>query len=148
MLLGNIAVAEKICSHFPSISVLRAHHSPKEKQMKELGHILEKLGYKLDFHSNKALADSLDRIKRKGDPFFNKMIRIITTRSMHEANYFCTADADFPEFYHYGLACPLYTHFTSPIRRYADVLVHRLLSAACDVEGLPAKMSNKLLMTK
>lgn len=72
----------------------------------------------------------------------------MTTRSMNEATYFCTADADYPEFYHYGLAAPLYTHFTSPIRRYADVLVHRLLAAAIDLEGIPAYMSNKLKMAK
>lgn len=46
------------------------------------------------------------------------------------------------------MAAPLYTHFTSPIRRYADVLVHRLLAAAIDLEALPHNMSNKLKMTK
>ncbi|KAL4471595.1 hypothetical protein ABPG74_008488 [Tetrahymena malaccensis] len=148
MLLGNVAVAEKIVSHFPSISILRQHSQPKPKQIKELSQILQKIGFNLDYSSNRNLADSLDKVNRPNDHFFNKLVRIMTTRSMNEATYFCTADADYPEFYHYGLAAPLYTHFTSPIRRYADVLVHRLLAAAIDIEAIPAYMSNKLKMAK
>lgn len=79
----------------------------------------------------------------------------MTTRCMNEATYFCSADYDVQEFHHYGLATDFYTHFTSPIRRYADVLVHRLLVAAIDLEPLPNFMSNlsiilvnKIKMTK
>src|SRR3990167_3134797 len=46
---------------------------------------------------------------------------------MSEANYFSTGQFEEDQFYHYGLAAEYYTHFTSPIRRYADVIVHRLL---------------------
>jgi len=130
MLLANIAVATKILEHFPACSVLRRHTSPKANMIKDFSKLLETLGYNLDYSSSKALAVSLDTIDRKDDPFFNKLVRILTTRCMNEAVYFGTADFDYPEYQHYGLAASLYTHFTSPIRRYADVLVHRLLSAA------------------
>jgi exosome complex exonuclease DIS3/RRP44 len=67
---------------------------------------------------------------------------------MNEAVYINTADFDYEEYKHYGLAMELYTHFTSPIRRYADVLVHRLLAASIDLDTLPKSMSNKLLMNR
>ena len=67
---------------------------------------------------------------------------------MNEAVYFCSSEIDKPDYYHYGLACRLYTHFTSPIRRYADILVHRLLAASIEVESLPRFMSNKIKMGK
>lgn len=70
----------------------------------------------------------------------------MTTRCMNEATYFCSADFDVQEFRHYGLATDFYTHFTSPIRRYADVLVHRLLAAAIDLEPLPNFMSTFFLI--
>ena len=49
---------------------------------------------------------------------------------MQRAKYFCTGTLDIAKYHHYALNFPLYTHFTSPIRRYADVLVHRMLDAA------------------
>lgn len=60
----------------------------------------------------------------------NTMLRILATRCMMQAVYFPSGIHTKEEFFHYGLAVPLYTHFTSPIRRYADVIVHRLLAVS------------------
>ena len=148
MLLANVSVAEKVLSRFPAISVLRRHSEPKPKQISELQSLMKEIGYEFEYSTSRELQNSLDQIKRNNDTFFNKLIRIMTTRCMNEALYICTSDVDYPELYHYGLAAQLYTHFTSPIRRYADVLVHRLLAAAIDLESLPATMSNKIRMSR
>jgi len=104
------------------------------------------VGVNLDISSSKALADSLDRAVGN-DPYFNKLIRILATRCMTQAVYFCSGELTLPEFHHYGLAAPLYTHFTSPIRRYADVIVHRLLSAALGLSNLPPQLRDRPTLT-
>merc|ERR1712190_127757 len=60
----------------------------------------------------------------------------MTTRCMNEATYICTGLVEPQEYYHFGLAMEKYTHFTSPIRRYADVMVHRFLAASLDMAPL------------
>lgn len=63
---------------------------------------------------------------------------------MMPAQYFCSGEHAQEDWHHYGLAAPIYTHFTSPIRRYADVCVHRLLGAAIGVSPLPVFLMDKV----
>ena len=66
---------------------------------------------------SQALAASLDKAEWPGDGYFNRLVRIMATRCMMQALYFSSGTCAPPEYHHYGLAAPLYTHFTSPIRR-------------------------------
>ncbi|KAL1928856.1 hypothetical protein VTP01DRAFT_2642 [Rhizomucor pusillus] len=136
MLLANISVAEKIYSKFPSSALLRHHSAPPSNNFDTLRKALLEVGITLNVESSKALADSLDKAVMPGDPYFNKLVRILTTRCMMQAQYFCSGTEPESEFRHYGLATPIYTHFTSPIRRYSDVIVHRLLEASIDPDAV------------
>ncbi|KAL2522031.1 ribonuclease II family protein [Forsythia ovata] len=146
MLAANVSVAEKILKHFPLCSLLRRHPSPTKEMLEPLLRTAAAVGLFLDVTSSKALADSLDRAVGD-DPYFNKLIRILATRCMTQAVYFCSGDLSPAEFSHYGLAAPLYTHFTSPIRRYADVIVHRLLAASLGITKLPDIFQNRPQLT-
>lgn len=151
MLLANVYVAEKIFDSFPSCAVLRRHPEPKLDQLSELSKLLSNTnGINIQYSSSKKLAESLDEAKEKNknDPFMNKLVRMMVTRTMNQAKYINSSEFDFSDFRHYGLAMGIYTHFTSPIRRYCDVLVHRLLAASLDIAPLPFEMTSKQKLNK
>jgi len=149
MLLANQAVATKILNTFPMFGVLRRHPPPKDDQLKTLQNLLAKNGLEnFHFGSNKELSDSLQRAVKPEDPFFNTLVRIMTTRCMNQAVYFCTGEVQPALYSHYGLAMERYTHFTSPIRRYADVLVHRLLAASLGIATLPEQLQSKAAISE
>ena len=144
MLLANISVAGKIYESFPQTALLRRHAPPPKSNFEELSNQLKvKRGFNLRTESSKALAESLDTCTDPKEPFLNTLVRIMATRCMMSAEYFCSGTQSYPEFRHYGLASEIYTHFTSPIRRYADLVAHRQLAAAIEYETLDISLHSK-----
>ncbi|GLA61199.1 exosome catalytic subunit dis3 [Aspergillus tubingensis] len=149
MLHANITVASKIYNTFSQTAMLRRHATPPPQNFEELiNQLTKKRDMRLDVSSSRALADSLDRCVDEKNPFFNTLVRILATRCMTSAEYFCAGAHAESEFRHYGLASPIYTHFTSPIRRYADLLVHRQLASAIGYEGEDGRAVVEGVMTR
>lgn len=136
MLLANRRVGEFILRKFPDGALLRRHEKPGLK-MKDFVSMCAKFGYKIDATTSKALNSSLEAVHDPKKPGVRQVIYHLALRAMQLARYTQT-DPDFPAdsyYWHYALAFPVYTHFTSPIRRYADCMVHRILFNA--LSGLP-----------
>ncbi|XP_013138952.1 PREDICTED: exosome complex exonuclease RRP44 [Papilio polytes] len=140
MLLANVSVAERLARDFPQCALLRRHPAPPPAHFHTFLKAAKQQGFEIDISTNKSLSASLDRAVIPSRPFFNTLLRIMATRCMQQAVYFASGERSHDDFYHYGLACPIYTHFTSPIRRYADVMVHRLLAASAGAEATHAAL--------
>jgi ribonuclease R len=129
MLLANKQVAtllglpEKGKKQKPPM-VYRVHDTPSNDKLSDLSNFVSKFGYGININNKKAITQSLNKLLEdvKGKPEAGT-IEILTIRSMPKAVY-TTKNIG-----HYGLGFDYYTHFTSPIRRYPDMLVHRLLEA-------------------
>uniref|UniRef100_A0A8B9T2P1 DIS3-like exonuclease 2 n=1 Tax=Anas platyrhynchos TaxID=8839 RepID=A0A8B9T2P1_ANAPL len=133
MLLANMAVAHQIYRSFPERALLRRHPPPQTKLLKDLMEFCNQVGLDIDFSTAGTL--HVSALGWQGTLGYSEARKEVLTnmfsRPMQMALYFCTGVLkDETLFRHYALNVPFYTHFTSPIRRYADVLVHRLLSAS------------------
>ncbi|WP_418264455.1 ribonuclease R [Flavobacterium faecale] len=126
MLLANRRVAEYIGKQKKTF-VYRIHDEPNEDKLIAMQTVISKFGYKLDFRNPGDISKSLNQLM--ADVSGKKEQNLIDTlaiRSMSKAKY--STD----NIGHYGLAFDYYSHFTSPIRRYPDVMVHRLLQYYLD----------------
>ncbi|CAL9753734.1 unnamed protein product, partial [Musa acuminata subsp. burmannicoides] len=136
MLLANRSVAEVISKAFPDCALLRRHAEPMSMKLKEFQEFCRKL--ELDASSSGKLQLALPRMRQKlkNDPVLLQILLARAARTMQLAVYFCTGDlrGREDEWAHYGLSIPLYTHFTSPLRRYPDIIVHRTLAAVVEAE--------------
>ena len=131
MLLANRKVSEYVGKKLKkNLFIYRVHDLPDESKIKALKEVAKSLGYNLDISSRKKMSESLNKILKqvKGNKE-QSLIESLAIRSMSKAEYTTNNIG------HYGLSFEFYSHFTSPIRRYPDVIVHRLLEKYLNKEN-------------
>lgn len=127
MLLANKAVAIKVgkrnkASDKAKTYVYRIHDNPDPIKLKEFAQFVKRFGYHIDLNTPQKVAASINSMLKlvKGKPE-QHIVEMLAIRSMAKAEYSTNNIG------HFGLSFPFYSHFTSPIRRYPDMIAHRLL---------------------
>ncbi|CAC9894679.1 unnamed protein product [Aureobasidium pullulans] len=120
----NSFVAQKIFAGLPEKALLRKQAPPNPRRLVTLSERMANIGVDVDTSSSGALQNSLFQIE---DPDVRKGVETLLIKAMRRAKYFIPSKSPADQYPHYALNLPLYTHFTNPSRRYADIVVHRQL---------------------
>ncbi|KAL4905995.1 hypothetical protein BDW74DRAFT_167617 [Aspergillus multicolor] len=124
---ANFLVARKLLAALPDKAFLRRQQSPNPRRLHSFVDRMNRLGFGLDESSSGSLQSSLCKVQ---DDDLRKGMETIFVKSMQRAKYYVAGTVQDELRPHYTLNLPVYTHFTNPLRRYADVVVHRQLEAA------------------
>ncbi|KAK3685088.1 hypothetical protein B0T22DRAFT_210695 [Podospora appendiculata] len=124
---ANAYVAQRLAQALPEKALLRRQSAPNPRRLQTFVDRMTALGYEMDSTSSGTLQNSLFKVD---DPEIRKGMETLLSKSMQRAKYFIAGKTSKHLWPHYALNLPLYTHFTSPTRRYSDIIVHRQLEAA------------------
>ncbi|KAK3327506.1 hypothetical protein B0T19DRAFT_356269 [Cercophora scortea] len=124
---ANAYVAQRLAQALPEKALLRRQSAPNPRRLQTFVDRMTALGYEMDSTSSGTLQNSLFKVD---DPDIRKGMETLLSKSMQRAKYFIAGKTSKHLWPHYALNLPLYTHFTSPTRRYSDIIVHRQLEAA------------------
>ncbi|KAK7186598.1 hypothetical protein DPSP01_001985 [Paraphaeosphaeria sporulosa] len=125
--MTNAFVAKQIAASLPEKALLRRQAPPNPRRLQTISERMNAIGYTIDTTSSGSVQNSLFQID---DVDIRKGLETLVIKSMIRAKYIVAGKQTEDQRSHYALNLPLYTHFTNPSRRYADIIVHRQLEAA------------------
>ncbi|KAI6247657.1 Virulence protein SSD1 [Erysiphe necator] len=126
MIKTNFYVAQRLFKDLPEKALLRRQGPPNTQRLQAFSDRMCKIFPEIDITSSESLQNSLCKVE---DADVRKGMETLLVKTMHRAKYCISGRTPAHLYPHYALNLPLYTHFTSPLRRYADLVVHRQLDA-------------------
>lgn len=120
----NAYVAQRLAQTLPEKALLRRQAAPNPRRLQTFAERMTALGYEMDTSGSGSLQNSLFKVD---DTDIRKGMETLLLKTMQRAKYFIACKTPKHLWPHYALNVPIYTHFTSPTRRYADIIVHRQL---------------------
>ncbi|CAD8185239.1 unnamed protein product [Paramecium octaurelia] len=148
MLLANQFVGKKLIEYDTRTAVLRQHISPKPEKLQNYQNLLEACGLEemaknLDVSTSRNLKLTMAKVSEIESEEIKMILGFRLLKLMEAAQYFVVDNTPEIEWRHYALDFDVYTHFTSPIRRYPDVLVHRRLQIALEQQEVDQTAETK-----